>query len=207
MGAAEIRVLTEVAGLFRPDEPDSDNEVSASTLPDLNITGVFRAYYLASGESLPLSDFINSEYSAADVAHGDQARKVTSSPRVKKTIAFASMLAAEQPLLAIGLLACWSGRLLSQLYFSLLGRIQDVPPHAPIKITCVLGRRRCGGMHSVSVQQACGPASFRSPTFLPLSNEVAKDSSFIGTTIFVMSFMTQLQPRYAVTPPTIFWRR
>jgi hypothetical protein len=56
-----------VAGLFRPDEPDSDDEVSASTtLSDLNITGVFRAYYLASGESLPLSDFINSEYSAAD---------------------------------------------------------------------------------------------------------------------------------------------
>ena len=59
-------MLTEVAGLFRPDEPDSDDEESASTLSDLNMAGVFRAYYLASGESLPLSDFINSEYSAVD---------------------------------------------------------------------------------------------------------------------------------------------
>jgi len=66
LGAAENREWSEVAGLFRP-KPDCDDEASAPTPPDdLNVTGVFRAYYLTSGESSPLSDLSNPEYSTAD---------------------------------------------------------------------------------------------------------------------------------------------
>ena len=53
-GAVENRVWTEVAGLFR-EPSDSDDEAPEPTPSDPNIAGVFRAYYLASGESSPLN--------------------------------------------------------------------------------------------------------------------------------------------------------
>ena len=65
MGAAENRVWTEVAGLFRPESDFDDGTTEELTPSDPNITGVFRAFYLASGESSPLCDFINLDYSAA----------------------------------------------------------------------------------------------------------------------------------------------
>ena len=66
LGAAENQVWTEVAGLFRAVS-DSDDDATAPAPPDdPNTVGVFRAYYLASGESSPLCDFIHPEHSAAD---------------------------------------------------------------------------------------------------------------------------------------------
>ncbi len=58
LGAAENRVWTEVARLFHPESDFNDGTTEETTPSDLNITGVFRAFYLASGES--------SGYSAAD---------------------------------------------------------------------------------------------------------------------------------------------
>ena len=66
LGAAENRVWTEVAGLFRPESDFDDGTTEEPTPSDPNITGVFRAFYLASGESSPLCDFLNLDYSAAD---------------------------------------------------------------------------------------------------------------------------------------------
>ena len=112
-------------------------------------------------------------------ARGSGARKLTSSPRVERSIASASMLCsnsytrkgASRKHAGCGA-AAFSDRavvllLLNQLFFPLLGRIQDVPPHAPIKIISVVGCRRCRGRHSVLVQQVGGPA-FRSSKFLSL---------------------------------------
>ena len=63
LGAAENALWTEVAGLFRDDSLDTD---PAQLLSTPNIAGMFRAYYLATGESSPLPDCTNPEYSAAD---------------------------------------------------------------------------------------------------------------------------------------------
>ncbi len=60
-GAAENAVWTEVAGLFR-DDMDDDTTQSP---PSYNVAGLFRAYYLASGESSPLYSFTNPAHSAA----------------------------------------------------------------------------------------------------------------------------------------------
>ena len=51
LGAAENRVWTAVAGLFRPESDFDDGTTEEPTPSDLNITGVFRAFYLASEES------------------------------------------------------------------------------------------------------------------------------------------------------------
>ena len=68
LGAAENRLWTEVAGLFRAESDDDDGAIDEEPSPtsDLNITGVFRAFYLASGESSPLCDFTNPDHSAGD---------------------------------------------------------------------------------------------------------------------------------------------
>ena len=51
LGAAEIAVWTEVSGLFREDMDDE----STQPPPSYNVAGLlFRAYYLASGESSPI---------------------------------------------------------------------------------------------------------------------------------------------------------
>ncbi len=55
-----------MAGLFRPESDFDDGTIEEPTPSDPNITGVFRAFYLASGESSPLCDLINLDYSAAD---------------------------------------------------------------------------------------------------------------------------------------------
>ena len=57
-----------MAGLFRPESDfDGGTTTEEPTPSNLNITGLFRAFYLASGESSPLYDFINlDDYSAAD---------------------------------------------------------------------------------------------------------------------------------------------
>ena len=94
-----------------------------------SILRVFRAYYLTSGESSPLSDFINPEYSAADrkawrtgmrgveVNIKSEGRKINClrtcrcfgpTPPLERA-PLESVLTAEQPLSAIGLLACGSG--------------------------------------------------------------------------------------------------
>ena len=64
LGAAENTVWSEVAGLFREDPALEDDPNQTPSHP--NIAGMFRAYYLASGESSPLPDCTNPEYSAAD---------------------------------------------------------------------------------------------------------------------------------------------
>jgi hypothetical protein len=61
-GAAENAVWTEVADLFR-DDMDDDTTQSP---PSYNVAGLFRAYYLASGESSPLHGFTNPAHSAAE---------------------------------------------------------------------------------------------------------------------------------------------
>jgi hypothetical protein len=67
LGAVKNWIWTEVvAGLFRPESDFDDGTTEEPTPSDLNITGVFRAFYLASGESSPLCDFLNLGYSAAD---------------------------------------------------------------------------------------------------------------------------------------------
>ncbi len=66
LGAAENRVWTEVAGLFRPESDFDDGTTEEPTPSDLNTTGMFRAFYFTSGESSPLCDFVNPDYSAAD---------------------------------------------------------------------------------------------------------------------------------------------
>ena len=55
-----------MAGLFRPESDFDDGTIEEPTPSDPKITGVFRAFYLASGESLPLCDFINPDYTAVD---------------------------------------------------------------------------------------------------------------------------------------------
>jgi hypothetical protein len=180
LGAAENRVWTEVAGLFRP-------------------------------ESSPLCDFINLDYSAADRKawrtgiRGAEAniksegQKLTlvggSTPPFVRT-PLRSLLAAEQPLPTIRLLVCRTGRFLSQLSFPFLGRIEDLSPHTPVKITCVVGRRRCRYNKRVDLNSEI-PYTF---TIVG----VAKDSSFAGTTTSGMPSTTCLAPRYATTLPTTF---
>jgi len=64
LGAAENELWTEVAGLFRAEdveEEDPDNPV-----PPPNAAGMFRAFYLASGESSLLYGFTNPAHSAAE---------------------------------------------------------------------------------------------------------------------------------------------
>ena len=56
-----------MACLFRPESDFDDGTTKEPTPSDPNITGVFWAFYLASGESSPLCDFINPDYSAADL--------------------------------------------------------------------------------------------------------------------------------------------
>ena len=63
LGAAENAVWTEVAGLFRED---SEEDVPAEPPPTYNIAGMFRAYYLATGESSPLYGFTNPSHTAAE---------------------------------------------------------------------------------------------------------------------------------------------
>ena len=46
-------------GLFHPESDFDDETTEEPTPSDPNITGVFRAFYLASGESSPLWDLIN----------------------------------------------------------------------------------------------------------------------------------------------------
>ena len=62
LGAAENSVWTEVAGLFREDAEDDSNQ----PLPSTNAAGLFRAFYLATGESSPLYGFTNPAHSAAE---------------------------------------------------------------------------------------------------------------------------------------------
>ena len=64
--AAENWVLTEVAGHFRPESDFDDGTTEKPTPSDPNITGVLRAFYLASMESTPIGDFIDPYYSVAD---------------------------------------------------------------------------------------------------------------------------------------------
>ena len=64
LGAAENRVWTDVAGLFAEDPSLEDDP--AQPQPSVNVAGMFRAYYLASGESSPLPCCTNPDYSAAD---------------------------------------------------------------------------------------------------------------------------------------------
>jgi hypothetical protein len=64
LGAAENELWTEVAGLFRAEDVeavDPDNPV-----PTPNVAGMFRAFYLATGESSPLYGFTNPAHSAAE---------------------------------------------------------------------------------------------------------------------------------------------
>ena len=63
LGAAENQLWTEVAGLFRAEEEDEDPDHPASTP---NVAGMFRAFYLATGESSPLYGFTNPAHSAAE---------------------------------------------------------------------------------------------------------------------------------------------
>jgi hypothetical protein len=62
LGAAENKVWTEVAGLFRDDMDDETTQPP----PCYNVAGMFRAYYLASGESSPLYGFTNPANSEAE---------------------------------------------------------------------------------------------------------------------------------------------
>ena len=64
--ASENWVWTAVAGLFRPESDFDDGTTEEPTPSDSNITGVLRAFYLASGESMPLGNFIDPDYSAAN---------------------------------------------------------------------------------------------------------------------------------------------
>jgi len=63
LGAAENELWTEVAGLFRADDAEEDPEHPVSTP---NVAGMFRAFYLATGESSPLYGFTNPAHSAAE---------------------------------------------------------------------------------------------------------------------------------------------
>ena len=65
LGAAENRVWTEVAGLFG-EEPSPEDDPAHQPPPSSNVTGMFRAYYLASGESSPLPCCTDLRYSAAE---------------------------------------------------------------------------------------------------------------------------------------------
>ncbi len=56
LGAAENELWIEVAGLFWAEEEDGDPDHPASTP---NVAGMFRAFYLATGESSPLYGFTN----------------------------------------------------------------------------------------------------------------------------------------------------
>ena len=62
LGAAENRIWTEVAG----EEPSPEDDPAHQPSPSSNGAGIFRAYYLASGESSPLPCCTNLNYSAAE---------------------------------------------------------------------------------------------------------------------------------------------
>ena len=65
LGAAENRIWTEVAGLFG-EEPSPEDDPAYQPPPSSNVAGMFRAYYLASGESSPLPCSTDLRYSAAE---------------------------------------------------------------------------------------------------------------------------------------------
>jgi hypothetical protein len=64
LGAAENELWTEVAELFRADDAEEDPEQHPVSTP--NDAGMFRAFYLATGESSPLYGFTNPAHSAAE---------------------------------------------------------------------------------------------------------------------------------------------
>ena len=82
--AAENRVWTEVAGLFG-EEPSPEDDPDHQPPPSSNVAGLFRAYYLASGESSPLSCCTDLRYSAVLSASESGARRLTSRPRAKRS--------------------------------------------------------------------------------------------------------------------------
>ena len=66
LGAAE-NTQWEEFGLFRSEDDEEEGSPSPTDGPaPLNIAGVFRAYYLASGETSPLPGFTNPAYDAAE---------------------------------------------------------------------------------------------------------------------------------------------
>jgi hypothetical protein len=71
LGAAENELWIEVAGLFRTEEEDGDPDHPASTP---NVAGMFRAFYLATGESSPLYGFTNPAHSAKAGRRGARKR-------------------------------------------------------------------------------------------------------------------------------------
>ena len=62
LGVVENAVWTEVAGFFRENMDDD----SSTPLSSYNVAGLFRAFYMASGESSPLYGFENPAHSAAE---------------------------------------------------------------------------------------------------------------------------------------------
>ena len=67
LGTAENELWTEVAVLFRADDVEEDPEHPVSTP---NVADMFWAFYLATGESSPLSGFTNPAHSAAERRNG-----------------------------------------------------------------------------------------------------------------------------------------
>ena len=63
LGAAENELWTEVAGLFRAEEEEMNPDHPASSP---NVTGMFWAFYLATGQSSPLYGFTNPAHSTAE---------------------------------------------------------------------------------------------------------------------------------------------
>jgi hypothetical protein len=97
LSAAENRLWTEVAGHFCAESDDDDGAIDEEPSPtsDLNITGVFCAFYLASGESSRFVTSLTRIILPEIVRHGAReygAQRRISSQRGARSTAFASML-------------------------------------------------------------------------------------------------------------------
>ena len=86
LGAAENELLTEVAGLFRVDDVKKDPEHPVSTTS--SVAGMFRAIYLATGESSPLyeaDEAMEVEAVALRFANGDEDECIEEAGRMRRT--------------------------------------------------------------------------------------------------------------------------
>ena len=157
--AAENQLWIEVVVLLRAEEEDGDPDHPASTP---NVTGMFRAFYLATGESSLLYGFTNPAHSAAE-RRNDRITVRSAAADIKaigrrihkktRFDALVQLLHSRGKIPESCLLksyrfprsGCWlagpGGYFAGSTNLSRDDRVHDGSPFTPIKIPCVLGRR------------------------------------------------------------------
>jgi hypothetical protein len=140
--------------------------------PSYHVAGLFRAYYLASsGESSPLYGFTNPAHSAAERRSDRISRKIHGLrvDALVQLLHFRGRLTESCLLMKRNNQFPRSGCWLAGSGGFLAGSTNLNP--APIEISCVLGRRRCGGWCPVPVKSA-GLSNSRSHAFISLPQQL-----------------------------------